>query len=153
MLTTWHPLSTNVGTDFADKPRSLADSDHEVCFVFVCKVLYTFTDLASLDPMRSGYGQVHWDRHCRACVAYKRVYTVWIAACSLLCQPLSSTPGASASKWRFSLCWLLFNKHCASNLLAAHHSPLPSLRDNPTLHPTGMCCVIFQLVECWIQDK
>jgi hypothetical protein len=40
-LTTWHPLSTNVGTDFSDKRRSfgrygsLADSGHSLFCLFV----------------------------------------------------------------------------------------------------------------------
>jgi hypothetical protein len=33
MLTTWHPLSAKVGTNFADKQRLLAGSDHGVFFM------------------------------------------------------------------------------------------------------------------------
>jgi hypothetical protein len=98
--------------------------------------------------MLSGSGQAHWDKHCRAYMAYKKACTVRVATCSLLCQRLSPTPGASASKWRCSFQQTLHEQSSCRTPLT-----LAITWDSPTLHPTGMCCVIFQPVECWIQDK
>jgi hypothetical protein len=44
-LTTWHPLSAKVGNQFADKRRSLTDSDHGVYAIIISKKKKIFPDL------------------------------------------------------------------------------------------------------------